>query len=211
MFNQPPPHVVLANRYVLFVDNKDVLKRARKELANIGGNMGVGYIYVDHTAGLSMRIHLFAEQDRGGLRYSDDLERPGGSSMILRQDSFADFGIKILDAEGVKMFGLPPEPAYAPVYRNAEVEPLRSLEILHPLRAPGFPDDITFMLLKDTIGEQVWGRLERRLSEEQFECTLLNQPNNDFGVRAGERVIISVNLTPEGIDARFVSKVSSES
>lgn len=208
MFNQPPPHVVLANHYVLFVDHKDVLKRARKELANMGGNMGVGYIYVDHEAGLSMHIHLFAEQDRRGMRYSADLHRPGGSVMILRQGSFAEFGMKILDEEGIKMFKLPPEPAYAEDYRNREVEPLRSLEILHPLRAPGFPDDITFAMITDDdkLAEHVWGRLERRLSDEQFECTLLNQPNNDFGVRVGDRVIVSVTLTPEGIDARFISK-----
>jgi hypothetical protein len=61
------------------------------------------------------------------------------------------------------------------------------------LRNERYPDDIrTFLLDPEMRPEAVWVRLERQLAENEFECTLLNEPEQDFGVHLYDRVVVIV-------------------
>jgi hypothetical protein len=106
--------------------------------------------------------------------------------------------------------GLPKYPDWLHIYHHGGAEPLRHLALLHPLRAEGYPDDIKFLLPTDTKhrGEVVWGRLENSIDDHRFECELLNEPDQDFGLHAGERVVISVQEVPKGVSSVCLGPLS---
>ncbi len=208
MFPFPPqPHLQYGYRWVLVHDKQGVLKGERQHY-NAGGEHLVGYPYVDHTAGFSMNVRLFCQTTLfGGLKVMVDLWALK-VGLIMRHDVMSRCSITPLSDGQIKKLGLPDNPEWLQFYENKDVEPLRTLELLHPLRAPGFPDDVKFVIGgKELKIEQVWGRLERRLSETTYECTLLNTPHQDFGVKAGERVIIRIAPTQNGIISQFVAPV----
>jgi hypothetical protein len=182
------------------------LNRTRREM-DAAGEHAIGYVYVDHEAGLSIQFRFFCKVNFFGQikKTADVLERK--MMLAVRYDLLSRWEIKPLTEKQIDDFGLSVKPEFAEHYRNIDVEPLRVLEFLHPLRAPGYPDDVKFAMIGQRGVEEVWGRLERRVSEALFECKLLNQPKQDFGVNAGDRVVVFMEPTPQGIRSQFVGSV----
>jgi hypothetical protein len=194
-----PVHLQLCDKWMLIKDVKGILKRERQRF-NADGEHLVGYPYVDHTAGLSMRVHLFCQSNfLRSLKVTADVIAQN-VALIIRYDVLSQCEVKPLDQDQIEKFKLPEKPDYLTSYEKKEVEPLRWVEVMHPLRAPGFPDDIRFVLAQPGKQvEEVWGRLERRLSDNVYECILLNQPHQDFGLKAGDHVAVGVALAGNGI------------
>lgn len=198
-----PPHIVYGNRWVLAHDSSCHLTTLRDEHKASGEHV-IGYPYVDHTAGLSMHVSSFCKVD-----FSEQITVTGDLEVIkvraiIRYDVLSRWDITPLTDEQIKALGLPETPDFLQFYENKEVEPLRQLDFLHPLRAPGYPDDVKFAMEGPEGVEVVWGRLERRVSDNRFECTLLNQPSQNTGVNAGSRVIVLIEPSPQGIRSQFV-------
>lgn len=206
-----PPHITFGNKWVLVKDPSGVMKDERARHDDTNGEYAIGFIYVDHTAGISMRIWWFCKKNFLGriVKTVDLHEKRIG--YILRHDLLPQFEMGILTEEQIKYHGLPQIPEFLETYAHPGAEPLRTLDLLHPLRAPGYPDDIKFAMVGEGMQvEEVWGRLERRLGDILYECTLLNQPHQDFGVNAGDQVVVLVRLVMGNhIESRFMGPLSA--
>lgn len=199
-----PPHIVYGYKWVLCKDVQGKLRQILEE-EGIAGQHLVGYPYVDHTAGFSMHIHLFCEVSPLGEIGITANYFAQKKSFILRWSLLETYQITPLTPSQIATLQLPTVPEHIRFYEAKEVEPLRSLELLHPLRAPGFPDDIWFVMAQEgKQPEQVWGRLERQVGEHLFECVLLNQPHQNFGVKVGDLVIVAIAPVGDNIGSQFV-------
>lgn len=208
----PPPHLVYGYRWIIVKDLRHVLKAQRQEL-KADGEHYIGYPYVDHTAGLSMHIHLFCKVDFLGNIHSTADVRAHRLMLLVRYDTLQVSEIKVLTPQQINKLKLPAEPDHIATYRAIEVEPLRTIEYMHPLRAPGFPDDIKFILPPTAPGqrpEEVWGRLKRRVEEHVFECELLVQPFQPLGVMRGDRVLVRVRPATNGVESICIGKYKQE-
>ena len=115
---------------------------------------------------------------------------------------------RVLDSREARELRLPESLPKLAVYHDAEHEVLRRIEILDPLRAPGFPDDIQVVLLPFPTAERkgleiVWCRMERRLESGCLECVLLNQPIGDFGLRTGDSIEVKALVSGDRIVATW--------
>jgi hypothetical protein len=198
-----------ADQWVIASDPNDLLAHERRHFRAEGSHV-LGFVYVDHSAGLSLRVDAFCSPQPDGSIRRGSSPREQGSMLVLRYDLFDDLGLSRLNSLHAQQLGLPPRPEWLEHYRCPAVEPLRSLSFLDPLRAPGYPDDIKFLLpgVGGRDPEIVWGRLERSLREHYFECTLLNDPNQDFGYRTGDALVVSVRTVEGGVSPVCVGRMS---
>lgn len=205
-----PVHLDYCYKWLLLKDVKGFMKSERQRY-NADGEHLIGYPYIDHTAGISMRVHLFCQSNfMRPLKITTDLVTQK-IALVMRYDLLAQCEVKPLTQDQIDKFNLPAKPDYVAIYDNKEVEPLRWIEVMHPLRAPGFPDDIRFVLAQPGKQvEEVWGRLERRLSDNVYECILLSQPHQDFGVKAGDHVAVGVAFTGGGIVSQCLGPVENK-
>jgi hypothetical protein len=208
--NYPPQlHLDYANRWFIAEDSGDFIAQEAQHYGS-DGTHACGFVYVDHTAGLTMRVEFFCH-----VKANDEIELRGGpraqnAMCLYRYGIFDRFTLKPLSDQQLNVLNLPKEPIGMDAYRRQDLEPLRELELLHPLRAPSFPDDIQFILLppsKNQSREVVWGRIERQLDPAHFECILLNQPHADLGLRVNDRVVVNVRKIDNGIIAVCVGRL----
>jgi len=116
-----------------------------------------------------------------------------------------------LTAGEMTEMALPSVPDWLQYYCDGDdaVRPLRSLSLLDPLRAPGFPDDIKCLLFDDTRGkdgEWIWAKLIQRAADGLFVCRLLNEPLQDFGLHEGDLVHVAVSERGDGLASICVGK-----
>ncbi|MBK8023364.1 MAG: hypothetical protein IPK19_18515 [Chloroflexi bacterium] len=64
------------------------------------------------------------------------------------------------------------------------------------------------MALKGKQVEELWGRLERQLTEHTFECALLNEPHQDLGIHARDRVAVGVGVMQGRLIAQCLGPMS---
>ena len=184
----------------------DHLGRLDSEKCRYGatGMHVLGFVYVDHTHGISMQIESFCSFDPDGTKHMTGGPPQHNSVFLIRYDMLCDMDpvVPLADDERRRL-KLPKHPKWLSSYRHEGAEPLRRLALLNPLRAEGYPDDIKFFLPGDTEhqAELIWGRLENSLGGDYFECELLNEPNHDFGFHMGERVLVRVKEVPEGVSS----------
>jgi hypothetical protein len=185
-----PAYLGWMDRWVLGTDPLGKLASERSHYGASGAHL-LGFVYVDHTAGVSMDVDSFCSVNLDGSVHLQGGPRQRNASLKIRYDLLTGMDVALLDDHERNRLGLPKAPDWLPFYRHAGAEPLRRLPLLHPLRAEGYPDDIKFLLPADTKhrGEVVWGRLENAL----------NEPDQDFGLHAGEQVVVNVRQTSEGL------------
>jgi hypothetical protein len=171
----------------------------------------VGFIYVDQEAGMSLDVASYCTVDGDTITLTRG-PRDDNSRMMLRYGVFADvMEITTLTEMQRQTLKLPEEPRWLSAYKvegQDRIDQMRQIELLHPLRAPGFPDDIGFKLLaKGMQDEYVWGRLMAQVQPDLFVVRLLNQPHQDFGgIRQGDYLLIIVKQFPDGIASICVGK-----
>lgn len=187
-----PPHLSIAWRWVMLL-NVDKRLSNLVQRYDATAQHAVGYPHIDHEAGLSMHIYAFCRGEAdSGFEITTNLFETH-QMVTLRCDLLLDAPIEVLRPEQIAAFNLPEVPPGINFYEMRELEPMRALELLHPFRAPGYPDDIQFLLIKKSNqNEQIWGRIERDLADQQYEVILLNKPYQDFGVQQGSRRMVQL-------------------
>lgn len=188
------------DRWMLGTGSSDWFASEQRHFEASGTHV-LGFVYVDHTHGVTMQVESFCRVDSAGTVHLTSGPRQQNAALLVRYDLLAAMNLARVSESERQRLGLPVTPEWLSIYRHEEAEPLRRLALLHPLRAEGYPDDIKFVLPADeeTRPEVVWGRLERALGEHYFECELLSEPQQDAGVHAGERVVVSVREVPDGV------------
>ena len=151
----------------------------------------VGYIYIDHEAGISLKIeHLCRNQSSPGADESSVcLENL--VSLRFRYKTLKTLSLKLLSTECIQRLGLAPVPDWARYYDSPDLRIIRNFTWLDPFRAPGFFDDIMAILPgKDKdVPEIVWVRLFRYYPDtHRFHGILLNEPFRDYGIHRNDTI-----------------------
>ncbi|MFA4876453.1 MAG: hypothetical protein WC586_03495 [Methanoregula sp.] len=203
--NESPnlPDRSLVNTWVLASNFRQYLPALRQKCPGIPEDAGaaVGYIYIDHDCGISLKIEALLKDDPPGqepaLLLLEDI-----ASIRFRYGSVQALDPSPLAPERVRLLGLPPAPAWVGLYENPDLRVIRELEWLDPFRARGFFDDVmaTLPALPGDVPEYIWVRLSRYIPEtDRFRGTLLNEPFRDRGIHRGDLVEITVERKPAGI------------
>lgn len=156
--------------------------------------------YIDCQCGLSFRYICPAAID--GASWVTH-ERDESLFAIIRagaltQAIWCPTGI---DPHAFERFTYEADEVYAP--KNPAVLELRGTEFLDPIRHPLFPDDVQVLLLPSGPAkpELVWLRL-CDLRDDTIFGTLLNEPEQDLGVHAGDVLPLAFQKDGErGIEA----------
>jgi len=195
------------DRWVLIRDGEGLLT---SELRHFGapGPCAIGFVYIDHEMGISCRVTAFCTADD----YGHDIQINGapsdrGTALIFRHDILRRLEVTRLHPAERQRLRLLRTPNWLRHYRNPAMETVRRYRYLDPLRAPGYPDDIQF-IIQDSDGlppELVWGRLLVDGGAGSFICTLLSQPHQaDYA--PGDTVLVQVDRTPDRVVAWCVGK-----
>lgn len=182
----------LWNRWIAANDPAGLL-RAERRRADAGGNWLLGFLYVDHEAGLTIRVLKWARKTWLG-KLDETGAVPRDEMLVVRHGLLEQLEVAALNDRELGRFRLPPEPEWLEAYSRPELETLRSDAALDVLRAPGFPDDLKVALVDTPSGsvEFAWARAERRRPSGAIECVLLNEPRHRYRISAGDRILIEI-------------------
>lgn len=149
----------------------------------------IAYGYIDEQCGLS--FHVF-----GAASVKNGVELVRGSKdekamLLLRRGSVAECEFVGLDEIGVSY------PEYDSLIKmvrdnydteNEAKEEMRRMDFLDGFRNDDYPDDVAVVIFSEGLQpEQVWMRC-CDVTEEMLYGTLLNEPNQDYGVHEWDRV-----------------------
>lgn len=204
----------IVNKWVL-IHNTGKMFNHDKERYGVSVDFCIGYVYVDQQAGLTIDILSYCEVDDKSITLTKG-PHDENTSMKVRfsHANNTNLTCKVLTDEQLKSLSLPTEPDWLQFYKvkgQEELDRIRQINLLHPLRAPRFPDDIRFILASNNPSiqpEQVWGRIIANPQESIFIIRLLNQPNQDIdGIKINDVLAVQVKEIPNGISAMYVGKV----
>lgn len=149
----------------------------------------VGYSYIDHECGISMRI-------LGNIKYENKelvLDRRNIDEMvnILRYSEMEFLDVQEIETDVLRKIKYVDEVEedMDRYYANESVLSLRKDNLLNPYRDPVFPDDVQFLIVSKDYpnGEIIWGRLEDK-SDDRYIVSVIVEPNQDYGIRLGDLV-----------------------
>lgn len=167
--------------------------------------------YVDHTAGLSFLVVATAYIDGEYITINNRQNFEVLST--IRKGAVDDY--EFVYAETLKInndFDYETHFNYAGetlkhYRRNEELEASRMLDMIDESREDTYPDDILVFFFRDDLNpEGMWVRLES-MTKDYLIGTLLNQPNQDFGVNQGDE--IKVDVAKDG-DGEFICVANLE-
>ena len=151
------------------------------------------YGYVDHEAGLSLRVI-----DLGEAREDEELvyffDSDDKVDVVLRNDSLGDYEVTILTKEDTDL-----KERYKDkisqmefYYEDEDLKKIRELKALDPFRDKDYTDDvIVYLINKSGDKEGCWCRLEELNDEGHYMAgILLNEPENDFSCHKGDSIKI---------------------
>jgi hypothetical protein len=194
----------LVHSWVRVADFGAYIGSLRERFEEIPKNLdsGIGYVYVDHDCGISLKIEqLYRHEplDRGTPAM---VPLDGLVSLRLRYSALKLLDLKPLTAEEARELGLPEMPGWAYHYESADQKTIRELDWLDPFRAHGFFDDVLTILpgIGGNVPELVWVRLEKYLPDTgRFRGTLLNEPIRDYGIHRDDLLEILPARGPGGV------------
>ena len=207
-------HARIVNNWVL-VHNQSTNFDMDKDRYGVDVDYFIGFVYIDSQAGMTIDMLSYCTVDGNTITMTKG-PRDDNSSMKVRYTGnfMEQLKCTILSDEQRNTLSLPVEPDWLHFYHvegQEEIERIRKLELLHPLRAPGFPDDIRFALIPMKQGmqvEQVWGKIMANPQENIFIVRLLNQPNQDFnGIKMGDFLAVEVKAVEQGLSSVCIGKV----
>lgn len=195
------------DRWVLLRDGEGLLA---SELERFGapGPCAIGFVYIDHEMGISCRVTAFCAADEygHGIR-CNGAPSHHGAALILRYEVLQRLGVMPLHPAERRRLRLLRKPNWWKHYHEPAMQSVRGYRYLDPLRAPGYPDDIQFIIQDsdEHSAELVWGRVLADGGCYSFICTLLSQPHYwDYTI--GDVVLVQVERRPEGVMAWCVGK-----
>ena len=184
---------ILVYSWVFVSDFRPYSEALHKKVDEIPSTVdsGVGYIYIDHEAGISLKIeHLCWNLVSPGNEESlIPLEKL--ASLRFRYNTLKTLSLKPLSTESIQRLGLEPAPDWVRYYDSPDLKIIREFTWLDPFRAPGFFDDIMAILPgKDQeVPEIVWVRMFRYFPDTNwFKGILLNEPFRDYGIHRNDTV-----------------------
>lgn len=139
----------------------------------IDGDTVLGFVYVDQQAGTTLHVEQVGWYHRG--RFSSQGSPSDNKTRTLFRFSNRWLrAVSLLPERQQRTLGLPHPPSWLAIYNKGAPHTLRHLQMLHPFRVPGFPDDVeTYLIGPDDEVEQIrvrlhsfqngtmWGRLLR--------------------------------------------------
>ena len=149
----------------------------------------VGYSYIDHEDGLSMRI-------LGNVKFEDKVLMLDKKLIDERIDIIRLSEIKKLDIREIESDILRKikyiddvEEEMDKYYDNPSIIALRKENILDNFRDPFNPDDIQFLVISREYpnGEIIWGKLEDK-EEDKYIAKVIVEPNQDYGIKLDDMV-----------------------
>jgi hypothetical protein len=201
-------------RWVCFQDHQGILKaipglKSIKDVPDLQKAKDIpllGYIYVDHDAGISLKVEgLYA----GENERSEDVEKISAFlrdsvSLKFRYDLVKLLDLRILSPDERDGVSLPDQPDWLHFYGSPELNAIRENQSIDPLRADGYFDDVQAILppmeVRSTdsdesagfVPEIIWVRLESYSdSDDRFKGVLLNQPFHESGVNKNDMVTLT--------------------
>lgn len=176
---------------LVYIHCPDILNKISKAGLEIDDSKDgvIAYGYIDETCGLSFSV-------LNSAMIRDEVEIVKGAKdekafMILRRGSVAECSYVDLEEAGcfypeyddvISMI----RNNYAP--KNEVKESMRTMEFLDEFRNADYPDDVAVIIFKEGFKmEQVWVRCEN-VTEEMLYGTLLNEPNQNYGVHEGDKI-----------------------
>lgn len=167
-------------------------------------NGGIGYFYVDHHEGISLRIHALCRFQPGTLPEIVINFEDHGEDLLLRYDEIGPF--TLLSNEDANNLSLLEEQRWYIYYESESLRTIRNRVDLDTFRATGYLDDVYVVLasqIPDHIPEVVWVRL-KEMSDEgtTFRGILLNEPDADFGVHEGDMLTVHLVEDQDGRSLR---------
>ena len=179
----------------IVVPMKDSLKGVLKDFPGADkANCILTYGYIDRMAGFTLEVLAAAFMDNEEMSFG-----VGNAELLskIRIESVIDDECYYVDDEDDSMHKLYSDKLdmlknYA---AGDGVEESRNMDFLDGSRSPEYPDDVLVYLLKNgNKPEGCWVRIEA-LAEHEIIGTLLNEPNQDFGYHAGNRIAFYVHQT----------------
>lgn len=210
------PDRTLVYSWVLVRDFAPYILALREKFSEIPAeaNAGIGYVYIDHDAGISMKVECLCtirsrKDPIDAVLCLDDMV-----SLKLRYSALKKLTLYKFTIGQIQDMGISPVPDWLKFYETPEIASIRRLAWLDPFRAPGFFDDV-MAVLPGTGGnkpEIIWIRLKRYFEDiDRFYGTLLNEPFRDYGIHRNDLIEVQVARNSDEITLVAIpSKVSRE-
>lgn len=155
------------------------------------------YGYVDHTAGLTYQTVAATMYVDGDYSVVDTAQF---ISMKIRADSVAKEDIiPIRNKALFRQYAHIVDNIDEFYYTDSEVEKCRSIQEIDQVRHVDYPDDLQVLFIKEGIRpEGIWVRTTKFKGSDSgtflVEGTMLNTPHADFGVKAGDTILVGSGL-----------------
>lgn len=155
------------------------------------------YGYIDATAGLTYQTVAATMYIDGDFSIVDTAKV---ISMKIRADSVScEDIIPVRNKALFRQYSYIVENIDKFYYTNPDLEQCRAIVELDQFRHPEFPDDLQVMFVKDGHRpEGIWVRPVKLLGEDNgtflLEGRMLNTPNADFGLKAGDTVMCASGI-----------------
>jgi hypothetical protein len=203
-----PLYTQFFNCWVTGNDSAGVLASYRAQHGVPGVDL-VGFVYIDHECGVSMRVEFFCSLTWTGSVRDRDGPHDNDSMILVRGDLIRQLKVRRLSKRQVAKLGLADPPDWLDVYSRDDLNEFRFNQQLHPIRAPDFPDDVRAFLLDAATGawELVWVRIERVATDGMYEGVLLNQPSAEYGLKIGSGVTVMVKKLGSALLSVCVGKL----
>ncbi|GEM_PF-5269236 len=178
-------HLDLADKWIII---SNFNKNKKNIFSDFEGTHLIGYVYIDHTAGLTIDVIHFLEKTEDSLVLRES-PSDRGARLVIRIQNILDSGeIRILNSEAVKNFKLQ-KPDYLDLYERNDLDEFRKNSDLHEFRAEGYPDDIQVLFIPTgkMRPELMWCRAEK-FENNELVCELLNTPKQKMGIGINDRI-----------------------
>lgn len=149
----------------------------------------VGYSYIDHDEGISMRI-------LGNIKYENkslvlDKKEIDDRLDIIRYSEMEKLNVREIEPDILRKIKYidDVEEEMDKYYENNTVLSLRKEHILDECRDPLNPDDVQFLIVSKLYpnGEIIWGKLEDK-DEDKYIAKIIVEPNQDYGIKENDMV-----------------------
>ncbi len=163
----------------------------------------LGYVYVDHDAGISLKVEGLSFDEGEPAPEMESVSRfiRDSVSLKFRFAVIQMLDLTILDKDERNRLSLAEHPDWLQFYESPELKATRNCSAIDNLRAEGYFDDVHAILPATIIidvqsdkpitltPEIVWVRLkDYSEATKQFSGILLNQPHQEFGVKKNDVV-----------------------
>ncbi len=152
------------------------------------------YGYIDHEAGLTFEIIACAMKKGDIFGFAPSLK---DTRALLRYESVMDMDVILVEEDKLAEMFADKVESLLRYSKDKNIEKTRQLLYLDECRDKKYIDDVLVYLICDgRTPEGVWVRIEKK-SGELFKGTLLNEPNQAFGVHEGDSIRFSAQKNDE--------------